>query len=269
MEKLVFDFTSYKAYLDGVLKGKPAGGRGFRAQMAEAIGCQRAFVSQVLQGDAHFNLEHGDKLNQFLQHTKEEAHFFLVLIQYARAGTESLRQYFREQMNIVLDHRLQLKSRIRSEDALTHEQKARYYSSWHYGAARVALTIPSLRTKEVLAKKLQLTIPQLQPILDFLLLTGLIEQKGNEFHPTTRHMHLGNDSALVSKHHTNWRIRSIQSFDTEGAKDLHYSSTVSLSQEDALKIKAILVNNVEEVQKRIRDSKEETLFSFCLDFYEI
>ena len=269
MDKLVYDFSDYKAYLGAVLASKPARGRGFRAKMAEAIGCQRAFVSQVLQGEAHFNLEHGDRLNAFLEHSKEEAHFFLLLIQYARAGTSSLRNYFYEQMKLVLDERLILKNRIRSEGNLTHEQKTRYYSSWHYGAARVSVTIPSLRTKEALSKRLQLTMPQLTRVLDFLLEIGLIEQRGQEFHPTTHHMHLGNDSALIAKHHTNWRIRSIQSFDTEGTKDLHYSSTVSLSHDDALKIKSILVNSVEDIQSKIKYSKEETLFSFCMDFYEL
>lgn len=270
MEKSLFDYTDYKRYLDAVIASRPGKGRGIRAELADRIGCQRAFVSQVLQGHAHFNLEHGDKINSYLGHSEEEGHFFLLLIQLARAGTESLREYFRKQMQIVLDRRLVLKQRLPAEDKLSLEDSLRYYSSWLFGAVRVATTIPKLRTRETIARKLGLTVEELMPILEFLVSRGLLETKGTEYLPTTRHMHLGSDSTLIAKHHTNWRVRALTALEREGPKDVHYSSVVSIAREDAQKIKALIVDSIEKVQTKVEKSvPEETLFSFCLDFYEL
>lgn len=62
---------------------------------------------------------------------------------------------------------------------------------------------------------------------------------------------------------------ALTSLEREGPKDVHYSSVVSLGRDDALKIKAMIVDHIEAVQAKIEPSPEETIFSFCLDFYEL
>ncbi|MGE3260207.1 MAG: TIGR02147 family protein [Bacteriovoracia bacterium] len=262
MEQKIFDFLSYKEFLE------KRSGRGFRSQMAEAIGCQRAFISQVLQGEAHFNLEHGERLGRFLELGEEELHYFLLLIQYERAGTENLRRYFLQQLEALRAARLVLKNRIRSERELSPEDKSRYYSAWYYGAVRVAVTIPSLRTRGALAKRLGLSARKIGEILDFLVGAGLLELRGDEYHPTALHLHLGNDSSLIAKHHTNARLQAMKSLERDAAADLHYSVVVSLSEADAQDLRVLCVDFVEKLQKKVQPSKEEVLYSFAMDFFE-
>lgn len=270
MKKNTFDYTDYKAYLNDRIASMPGKGRGERAKLADAIGCQRAFVSHVLQGDAHFNLEHGDRLNRFLNHSWDESQFFLLLIQLARAGTKSLEEHHRRQLHEILERRLNLKKRLgEGNRGLGIEESHQYYSSWIYGAIRIATSIPQLRTKEAISKRLGIEIDKLTKALEFLLSCGLVEQKGNEFLSGPVHTHLGNDSALITKHHTNWRVRALSSFDREGERDIHFSSVYSLSKNDALKIKAQIVAQLEQINATIQDSPEETLISFCLDWYEL
>jgi len=270
MNKSIFDFKDYKAFLNEWLLSQPNSGRGIRGKLGEAVGCQLSFVSQVLQGEAHFNLEHGERISQFLQHSEEETNFLLLLIQYARAGTENLRKHLKRQIEKVLEHRLTLKNRMSHEgEELSLEDRMRYYSSWHYGAIRVACSVPALRTKEALRKKLSLPIKQLNEALEFLLEKGILVLEGDQYIRTRRFMHLGNDSALITKHHTNWRIKAMQHFDREGENDVHYSAVVSLSKEDLKKLKTMCVDYISGLEKTIKASKEETLASVCLDFYEI
>jgi uncharacterized protein (TIGR02147 family) len=226
-------------------------------------------VSHVLQAESHFNLEHAEKINRTLHHSKEESHFFLLLVQLARAGTEPLRDYFREQMRAVLDRRLEVKNRLSNETKLSFEESSRYYSSWVYGAVRVATSIPALRTRDTIARRLQIEPEKLTEILDFLTACGLVDEKNGEYAISSKSMHLGNDSALIMKHHTNWRVRAIASFDREQLRDLHYSSVLSLSRKDAIAIKAILLDAVEKLDEKVAASPEETLYSFCMDFYEL
>lgn len=263
MDKKIFDFLSYKDFLENLTLP-----RGFRSKMAEAIGCQRAFISQVLQGDAHFNLEHGERLARFLELNEDESHYFLLAIQYARAGTEPLRKYFLRQLESVQAKRLMLRNRVTNDRELSAEDKSRYYSAWFYGATRVAVTIPTLRTRAALVKRLGLSPKKMSEVLDFLVAVGLLEARGDEFHPTALHLHLGSDSSLITKHHTNARLQSLKSLERENDSDLHYSVIVSLSEADVRELRAQCVDFVEKLQRKVRDSKEEVLYSFALDFYE-
>lgn len=267
--KTVFDFQDYKRYLSHVIENRPKGGRGFRSEVAEAAGVQLAYLYQVLSREAHFNLEHGEKVSEFLGHLPEEKHYFLLLIQYARAGTEGLRSYFRDQMKEVITKRLVLKNRLKSERTLSTEDQAVYYSAWYYGAVRVAVSIPKYRTRDALAKRLKLSPAKVDRILAFLVSTGLVAKKGEEYSLTTQQMHLGNDAGMIAKHHANWRMRAIHSVDDAKAKDLHYSYVVAMSEDDIVHIKSMLVNAIEEIQKRVLPSKEEALYSLCVDFFEV
>jgi hypothetical protein len=132
----------------------------------------------------------------------------------------------------------------------------------------MALSVPKFQTKESLSKRLGMTLEQLNETLDFLLKTGLIRQEGDRFLPETMFLHLGNKSPLILRHHTNWRLRALQSLDKERGTDIHYSSVLSLSESDALKLRAMMADFIQEVLERVKPSPEENIFSFCLDFFE-
>src|ERR1700727_1723751 len=93
----VFDFSEYKQYLADSLGG-PRSRTGLRLAVARTLACQPTFVSQVLNGQAHFSLEQAEKISRFLQHTPEEREYFFLLLQRDRAGTRELEKYFLEKI---------------------------------------------------------------------------------------------------------------------------------------------------------------------------
>ena len=92
--KAIFEYTDYKAFLESWIASRPQGGRGIKSKMAQAMRCQLAYLSQVLNGPAHLSLEQAEALNGILDHSHEEGDFFLLLLQRARAGTPGLRKHF-------------------------------------------------------------------------------------------------------------------------------------------------------------------------------
>jgi hypothetical protein len=48
---------------------------------------------------------------------------------------------------------------------------------------------------------------------------------------------------------------------------LHYSSAITCSEEDAIKIKGALVRAIEEVRGIVKPSKDEGGFVYSLDFF--
>lgn len=264
----VFDYQDYRKFLKDIIDLRDGQGRGFRSYLSQQIGVQRTFISQVLNGDAHFNLEHGEAVGRTLSLSDEEIDFFLLLISFARAGTFQLRDRLQNQINAIRDSRMAVRTRFKEKDALSSKDKLEYYSSWLYGAIRVLLTIPQFQTRESVERYFSLPREQVSQAIEFLVSRKLVIEKDGELTPTEKHMFLNEDSKLVTKHHTNWRMRAIQSLDFERRTDLHFSAVNSLSREDVQKIRENLMKTIEEIRKTVRDSKEECLYSLCVDFFE-
>jgi uncharacterized protein (TIGR02147 family) len=270
MNKTVFEYSDYKRYLVDFLKSKPGNGHGIKTQIAKAANCHIAYISQILNKDAHFSLEQAEEVNKFLGHSKDEGLFFLLLIQHSRAGTTGLRARFKEQMNTMLEKRLVLKDRVDIKKTLSDLDQIKYYSSWHYAATHMAVSILKLQTRESLAEHFNLPIERINEILEFLLSINLVVREGSKFKVGVGRIFLGNDSNMISKHHTNWRIRAIESLDHNLKSDLHFSTVVTLSSDDVKKIKEQLVKYIEDIRGIVRESaKDEELYSFCLDFFEL
>jgi uncharacterized protein (TIGR02147 family) len=269
MKKDIYDFRDYKAYLKYWVAQKPGKGRGLQTQMANKIDCQTGYVSQVLNTGANFSLEQAEGINQFIGHTYEEGHFFILLVELSRAGTVDLKKRFQNEIDKILNQRLILKDRVDIKKSLEPVDQATYYSSWYFAAIHVAISIPSLQTREALMKYLGLSGETVNEALSFLTSVGLLDKKGDHYTQGVARLFLGKDSPMIKKHHTNWRMRAIHSLDVSLDKNLHFSTVVSLSQDDLLAIKEKLVKAIEDTRAIIRESKEEKVCCFSLDFFNL
>lgn len=262
----IFKFGGYKPYLKHRLAH---GRRGQKLALAKAVNCQSTYISQVLHARADLSLEQAYRVNEFLAHNKDESNFFLLLVQKDRAGTNELRAHFQAQIDEAVTKRMNLVNRVGERKALSAELQAQYYSNWQYTAVHTALSVPTLQTKEALARHLALPLQKITEILEFLILAGLAKSSGSQFEYGDMNLHLSNSAADIFKHHTNWRIQAIDSLERETIKDLHYSAVYSLSDEDVAKIKELLLECIQNSVKIVRASPEQTLNAICIDFFSL
>lgn len=265
----VFDFLDYKAYLLFWIRNREKGGRGLRTQIAEAAQCQTAYVSQVLNGGANFSSEQAMALNVLLGHSKAEARFFLLLVEYGRAGTKELRQHFRELIEEALEAHLNLKERFKVQEVLKDEDKVIYYSDWLYSAIHVLVSIPEFQLPHQLSAALRMPEAKIKEILQYLTRTGLVVEEGGKYRMGATRIHVGTDSPLLNRHHSNWRVQSLKALDRDHPEDQRYTSIVSLSRSDVRAIKKRLIAEIEAFNEIVRPSKEEVLYCFNLDFFSV
>jgi uncharacterized protein (TIGR02147 family) len=268
-DKNVFHHTDYKEYLNTVFS--PSGeGRGQRSLLAKAIGVHSAFVSQVLKQKVHFSLEHALRISHFLQHTEHESRYFLLMIEYGRAGSKDLRAFYKKQMEEIQEKRMQITERLQVKQTLTQADQLIYYSAWYYGAIHILLSIPSFQSKEKLTQYLRMDAKKISECLEFLCACGLAQEKEGRYTIGTTRLHLPANSPLISKHHTNWRMRAIQALENASSQEsLHYSSAITLSRNDVLKIRKVLLSAVEQTENIYKPSKEEVAFVFNVDFFPL
>ena len=269
MKKTIFDYDNYKNYINERITNSPSKGRGIKLKLSECLSCQTAFISQVLKGVPNFSLEHAVKLNIFFDHTKEEARFFILLLQLERSGSEDLGNFFKNEIKELREKRSDLKNRFDIKNSLKKVDQQVYYSSWLYACIHMMIAVPEFQTPQSISRHLNLPREKIIEILTFLEETGLIEKKGIHYEIGVTKIHLSKDSPQIQRHHTNWRMQAIRSIDINESADLHYSTVVSLSKSDVPTVKEILIKAIEECRSVIRDSKEEKIQSICIDFFGV
>ncbi|NUM88160.1 MAG: TIGR02147 family protein [Bdellovibrionales bacterium] len=267
-QKSIFDFRDYKSYL-AWRTGPRERRMGEKAAMARALHVQPTYVTQVVHGAAHLSLEQAECLSAHFGFSEEESHYLMLLVLRGRAGTNSLRNYFDRQIDGVLQNRLVLTNRLGAPNRLSEEDRSVYYSSWCYAAVHMALTIPALRTRVAIAQNLQLTVKKVSEILEFLERAGIAKRNGDIYEPEATEVRLGNSSHNILKHHSNWRTQAALSLDREDISDLHYSGVYSLSRADALRIKDKILEELKGTLQCVRDSKEEVLYAYTIDFFRV
>lgn len=265
----IFKYKDYKAYLREFLGLESKRKAGAQARLALSLNCQPAYISQVLNGQAQLSLEQSDKACQHLGHSEDESLYFLNLVQLERAGTKSLKLIFQKELHKISERQLNLKERLEYKKTLSAEDQATYYSSWVYAAIHVLISIPGLETADGLSLRLKISTKRVREVLDFLTTRGLLEHTSQGYKIGVTSVHLGSDSAFVGMHHIHWRNRAIQSLETQKDKALHYSSVVTLSEEDVYKVRTLLTETIEKIRGVIRPSTDEVGYCYLMDLFEV
>ena len=260
-------FDTYKAC---ILKNLgDFAGRGARAALARAIGCQLAYLSRVLNQNADLSLEQASAAARHFSFSPLETDYFLFSVSQARAGTSELSRYWQNKKQKILAESQKLESRTQLPSALTEDAIASYYGNWIYIAVHVLASIPRFQTSKHLANHLAVPISKIEEVVNFLCSCKVAERSGQKIRILKPALHLPRESEHIGKHHINWKLRAINSLDAPGTRDFHYTSVVSVSCEDVDKIRDTFLEAIRSIRSVVSASPEERPFCYSLDLFEI
>lgn len=262
----IFDFTDYRKYIDAKIKTYPQNGYGVQSKLAEALGMHSSFLSSMLKNDRQLTPEHALNITQFFGLTLSEKDYFIEMVNYDRAGTQALKEYYEQKLKDLREKSHLLKESSPNEKELSDTEKAIYYSDWKYAAVRIACFLPEM-TSEKISAILDIPSETTKRILTFLQKHGLIAESSGYYQPGHSIVRIKADSSLVYRHHSNWRHKAIASFDNESTKNMHNTVVFSLSEDDAENFKKLLKKSVENSLKNVENSKSEQLWCLCLDLF--
>ncbi len=268
-KKDLFDWADYKELLR-FIEQSDRGGYGFRSKLAKVAGVNVAYVSQVLNKDAHFSLEQGELISAYLGHTNDEGDYFLLLLQIARAGSKKLQARLQRQAEHMKAQRLVLKRRVAIASEISPAEQLKYYSSWHYAAIHMAITIEKFRTREAISEALQIPLSKTQDVLNTLTQMGLILENENIYTPANKAIFLGRDSELIQLHHSNWRYQVVDFLHRATPTDIHLSSVFSLHSSEVETIRQLILQTIDRSHDVAKASvNEEELHCLVVDFFKI
>lgn len=266
---IIFEFLDYRDYLRKYIKKLPKQGHGEIHRMAGFMGIHPSLLSQVLSDTKNLSLEQAQLLAKYLGLSSNECEYLFNSVQFQRAGTLELRNYFKEKLTQLKENSLDLSRTIQSERKLSTEETAIYHSHWLYGAIWLSTTLKDGQTIDDVISLFEISRDRAFEILNFLTETRLCAVENGRYLMGPQSMHLPRGSIHLPRHHTNWRLRAIEHSDKVSNEELMYSGQMSLSSDDFKKVRSRLAEVIKEVVDVAIPSAAEEMVSFNLDFFKI
>lgn len=240
-----------------------------KSDLATYLNCQPGFISQVLsETKTHFTSEHIIKAAEFFNLSADETHFLFLLLQYSKAGSTALAKHLKGELDHIRRKHESISAKIDpTEKTLGEAQKAIYYSHWSYMVVHMAISLPELQTADRISKRLGLDLKHVKRVLKFLVENKLVESSGGKFTLGKTRIHLEAESPYVLSLHQNFRNLASSALAKAEEFNLHYSSVLALSRQDALEIKEMILKLIKDKEKILIPSKEEELVVLNLDYF--
>ncbi len=268
----IFQYTDYRKYFnDRIKETSPTSKKGLLGRICKATKIHPTVLSQVLGGQRDLNPEQAVVVSDFFGLDETKTQYFLLLVQVDRAGTHKLREILKKQIQEIQFRERQLIKAIPKDKVLSVEERSIFYSDWIYSGIRVLSSIEAYQSVEFIAQKLNLSIAHVSKVVRFLLDHSLCIQEGGKLKPGPLSTHIEATSPIVNQHHKNWRIQAMNRHSTMShEKELAYTSPMTLSESEALKVREVLIETIQGICKRVDTSKcVEKGYFINIDWLEI
>ncbi|MBL7670473.1 MAG: TIGR02147 family protein [Bdellovibrionaceae bacterium] len=265
----IFIFKTYKAFLADYIKRNKY--KGLISKLAETCGCDRTYISQVLNGKADLLPDHIARLCEYLHFTELESDYLMLLLLKDRATSVAAKNIFEIKLKkineMAEDLSQKVKSKKDSEEIISEEHKTLYYSNWLFSAIHILTSIANFQTIEAISKKMNCTEASVSQVLKLLVEMGLVEKSKDKYVHNGKSVYLRRDAAQIYSLHLQSRLESVKR--SYEKNDLHFTNIFSVSKEDVDAIRNQIMLLIEQHRQTVHRSGAQTACVFCCDFFSI
>jgi uncharacterized protein (TIGR02147 family) len=265
----IFEFDNYKDLVRERIKTFPRRGHGQYLKIAKLLNIHTTMVTHIFKGDSNLSIEQALKISDYFAFSALEMDYFIALVQHERASNQQSRAYFAQQLSTLKSRALNLGERLKTKKTLTEHDQAIFYSAWYYSGIRLLCAIHEFRSAEAIADKIRLPLATVARAVEFLISTGLLREENGRFVVGETLTYIHRDSALVSKHHLNWRLRAIEQLDYIPEEDLVFTNSIAISEKDFLRIREEIVKLLETYKEIGDPSPSEQLCFLTIDWRKL
>lgn len=264
----IYSYKSYRKFINAWIEVQERP-RGLMRKLGEVARCETSHVSRVLSGQLEFTMDQAFRIIKFINLRELEQKYFLKLVEFERSGDSDYRKLLENDLKEMIESQQNLAKRFQETTVMTEGRELFYYSSWHWSAIHIIVSIPEYQTATAISKKLGLEENFVQVCLVTLENFGLIKNENDRWKMTNKHIHLSKNSPMNSVQHSNWRQRAVLKTQDPDHKGLHYTVVQSLSREDYEKLRDLWLDTLDKYRATANPSKEEELVCLTLDFFKI
>lgn len=263
----VYEFSDYRAFIRAWIDDHASERRGLKSELARKMGVSSSLMSQILSGRKELTPEQATEAAERFGLADDETDFWFLLVEKDRAGTHKLKARLEEKIRAAKQRAKNFANRARKDVELGPEVKSVYYSSWLYSGVRNLTALPGISTVEDVARRLEIPIGLAAKVVQFLVQNGLCRQDGGKLTYGPAYTFAERHSPEAKKHQRNWRLRGLQIMENESDEDLFLSGPMSLSREAAAQVRALLLDTIQEINKKAGPSPSETVACLNVDWF--
>ncbi|MFT6633287.1 MAG: hypothetical protein ACJAS4_003257 [Bacteriovoracaceae bacterium] len=264
----LYNYECYKHFVNDWIRNQTNAGRGKYLEISKFLSIHTTLTSQIFKGERELNHDQAFLLCDYFGFSQLETEYFLLLVSFNKAANYKLVDYYKNKIQVLKDELSQMKNRIKKRVILGEEQKALFYSNWHYSAVRLVTSLDQINTKEDISNYLKIPLKTVGPIVDFLLSVSLLNEENDKLTIGPTVTHLGPDSPLISNHHGNWRIKAMERHSELRSNEFCFSAPLTINESDVEKVKEILKGSIEQISEIVQASENvDSLYCVNLDWF--
>ncbi len=256
-----------QSLLNQRIASMPLKGRGQIRKIAAFLNVHPTLLSQVLNTTKDLSLEQGIRLAEFLGLSENEREYFITLLEYERAGSKALKDYFFSHIQTLRKEAEASISKGNITKELREEDRAIFYSQWYLSAIRLLTSIEQYQTLDSISEKIKMPKAQVRMHLDFLTRVGLVHENSGAFKTGPSRTHVSSNSPHAVRHHVNWRIKAFEAYEALGEDEIAITLPMTISKADALHLREEISKFVKSLNPIIDASPSEELKCLNIDFF--
>jgi hypothetical protein len=222
-----------------------------------------------LNGHAHLTPDHAHGICGYIELLPAETEYFLALVEHARSGSASYRKYIESKLKRLKKENEDISERLGKPAVESTPHEVTYFSSWHWSAIHLLVSIPEYQDVSSISEKLRLPSVLVKQSLETLAQMGLVRIERGRWIYATGNRHIPNHSPLIGLHHGNWRQRALLDVQQHGNSSVHYTMIQTMSPRALEQIKTKLLNFIEESNAIAGPSESKKLVCVATDLFEI
>lgn len=265
----IHTYTDYKRFVNDWVESRPGKGRGEYRAFSQYLKVSSTLISQIFKGDKELTVEQACELATYLNLEESETQYLILLVEWQRAGTTKLKQKFKQMIQEMQNKAQKARSVLKSDATLSPQTLATFYSHWLYSGIRHLADI-GLSTIDELAERLKIDRMQVSKVVDFLIKEGLcvVGADGKLTIGPTKIFVDSSNAPLVSQNHKNWRLRAMDKMVMAEETQFFYTGIISLSANDAAKVRHEIVGLLKSLQNTVEKSPSEVVRCLNIDWFD-
>lgn len=226
----IFEYTDYRQYLSDLFQEKKRQNPGFSHRvLSKKLGLSTSnYVLLIMQGKRNLNPDLRYKMSNIFDHSRKEADYFELMVNFAHAKTDSEKNYYYTKMISI---RKTLKIQV------LDDRQYEYLSTWYNPVIRELVTHPEWNGDfSILAKSVRpaITAVQARRSVELLLRCGLIEKKDGKYiqsSPVITTLQSDVSPLAVTNFHREMCRRALETLDSNNRENRNMTgSTLHISQ---------------------------------------
>lgn len=265
----LFEFKNYKQLILSHIQTLPKNGHGQFNRLAQHLRVHSTMISHIFNGDKNLTSDQAYGVCDYFGFTEIQTDYFLLLVEQDKAANHKLKNYYDKKLAEIRKKAQSVSEHLPQDHVFSEEDKATFYSQWYYSGVRLLSAIPEYRKIDAISDYFGLSKKKISEILEFLVRTGLCKVKNGEFIYGPTRTHVEAESPLANRHHINWRLKAIEQLERMEPDELVFTSPVVIEKKDAIKIRKLILEFLQNADRAFEKSGSEELFCLNVDWVRI